>query len=137
MKLSLKKNVLLIMCDQLACTALSCYGSLLSTPNIDNLAKSSVVFEQAYCQTPLCSPSRASIVTGEYPLRHKVYSNVMKKDYPTVAAPSTEEGITNADDTTENVLHKSGYDTAHYGKWHISVIFLIAILICIESIMNM
>ena len=65
--MSKKKNILFIMSDQLRWDYLSCYGHPhLHTPNIDRLAAQGVRFERAYCQAPLCGPSRASMYTGRY-----------------------------------------------------------------------
>lgn len=64
------------MCDQLRQDYLSCYGhSSLNTPNIDSLAKRGVLFNNAYCQAPLCAPSRASFYTGRYMSSHGVMGN--------------------------------------------------------------
>ncbi|MCL1888630.1 MAG: sulfatase-like hydrolase/transferase, partial [Kiritimatiellaeota bacterium] len=115
-----KPNVLLIMCDQLNASTLGAYGGPVPTPNIARLAARGVVFDAAYCQTPLCTPSRASLLTGQYPHRHGCVSNVMRVDYPMVGGPATEEGIDGRDTTTEGVLHKQGYNTLHFGKWHVS-----------------
>jgi len=69
-------NILFIMCDQLRADYLSCYGHpYLKTPNIDALAARGVRFNQAYCQAPLCGPSRASFYTGRYMSSHGVMSN--------------------------------------------------------------
>ena len=58
-------NILLIMADQLAAPALPAYGHpLVKAPNIQTLANNGVVFESAYCNSPLCAPSRASLMTG-------------------------------------------------------------------------
>lgn len=113
-------NVLTIMCDQLNASVLNCYGGRLKTKNIDRLAKKGMAFDCAYCQTPLCTPSRASFITGLYPHNHGISSNVMRIDYPVVGGPETEEGINNEDITTDKILHDAGYTTAHYGKWHLS-----------------
>ena len=70
------RNILFIMCDQLRWDYLSCYGHLkLHTPNIDALAARGVRFANAYCQSPLCGPSRASFYTGRYPSSHGVMCN--------------------------------------------------------------
>ncbi len=64
-------NILFIMCDQLGSDYLSCYGHpSLETPNINSLAASGVRFNRAYCQAPLCGPSRASFYTGRYMSSH-------------------------------------------------------------------
>ena len=69
-------NILFIMCDQLRWDYLSCYGHPhLETPNIDRLAARGVRFTRAYCQAPLCGPSRASILTGRYMSSHGATTN--------------------------------------------------------------
>lgn len=66
-----QKNILFIMCDQLRRDYLSCYGhKTLHTPNIDALAEMGVIFDNAYVQSPLCGPSRASFYTGRYMFTH-------------------------------------------------------------------
>ena len=65
------RNILFIMADQLRWDCLSCYGnSLVSTPNIDRLAKEGVTFDRAYCQSHICGPSRMSFYTGRYSQSH-------------------------------------------------------------------
>ena len=68
-------NILFILCDQLRWDYLSCYGSRLHTPNIDQLAARGVRFSRAFCQAPLCGPSRASFYTGRYLSSHGVMAN--------------------------------------------------------------
>jgi len=107
------------MCDQLGAGILSCYGGPVATPNMDRLAREGVRFENAVCPTPFCSPTRASIITGLYPHRHGIVTNINRRDYPSRNVPATEEGIKVADATTEKLLHAAGYATHHYGKWHL------------------
>ena len=98
-------NVLFILCDDLRPNALGCYGSpVVKTPNIDRLAKEGVLFKNAFCTTSLCSPSRASILSGVYAHTHGVTNNFT--EYP---------------DTMESfpkVLQRAGYDTGYIGKYH-------------------
>ena len=91
------------MCDQLRADYLSCYGHLkLHTPNIDSLAERGVRFENAYCQAPLCGPSRASFYTGRYMSSHGVMAN---------------EDATRLDEMTiADYLRPSGYRSALVGK---------------------
>ena len=82
------KNILFIMCDQLRWDYLSCYGHRkLHTPNIDSLAAGGVRFANAYCQAPLCGPSRTSFYTGRYMSSHGVMANsdAMRLDDLTIA----------------------------------------------------
>ena len=78
-----RPNVLFVLCDDLRPDALGCYGSKhVKTPNIDRLASEGVLFKNTFCTTSLCSPSRASILTGLYAHRHGVRDNFT--ELPTV-----------------------------------------------------
>ncbi|MCL5745054.1 MAG: sulfatase-like hydrolase/transferase, partial [Acidobacteria bacterium] len=113
-------NVLTILCDQLNPAVTSVYGGPVSTPNLERLARRGVVFTNTTCPTPFCSPSRASIVTGQYPHRHGIVYNLSRIDYPAIPAPPTEQGIFRSDTTTDKILNAAGYSTHQYGKWHLS-----------------
>ena len=70
-------NILMIVVDDLRLDELSIMNHpFLETPNIDRLAKEGVLFTNAYQAVPLCSPNRASILTGQYPSRHGIFDNV-------------------------------------------------------------
>ena len=100
-----KPNVLLILCDDIGPAAVGCYGSAhVKTPNIDALAKGGVRFANAFCTTSLCSPSRASILTGLYASRHGVRGNFTELPGRLPHWPAR--------------LRESGYATAYIGKWH-------------------
>jgi N-acetylglucosamine-6-sulfatase len=100
-----RPNVLFILCDDLRPEALGCYGSTrVRTPQIDSLAREGVRFEHAFCTTSLCSPSRASILTGLYAHRHGVRDNFTELPVTLPHWPGR--------------LRESGYATAYIGKWH-------------------
>jgi choline-sulfatase len=98
-------NILIVMVDQMAPAFLSAYGhKIVKTPNLDALAASGIVFENAYCASPLCSPSRASFMAGLLPSRTRVYDNAAEfaADIPTYA----------------HHLRGLGYRTVLSGKMH-------------------
>ena len=98
-------NILIVMVDQLSPAFLPAHGhKIVKTPNIDELAKAGVVFESAYCASPLCSPSRASFMSGLLPSRTRVYDN----------AAEFAAGIP----TFAHHLRGLGYRTVLSGKMH-------------------
>ena len=100
-----RPNILFILTDDQRWDALSLAGHRhLRTPNIDRLGREGVYFRNAFCTTSLCSPSRASILSGLYAHAHGVTNNFT--EYP-AALPSFPR-----------VLQDAGYDTAYIGKWH-------------------
>lgn len=100
-----KPNVLFMLCDDLRPSALGCYGSPhVKTPNIDRLASDGVRFANAFCTTSLCSPSRASILTGLYAHKHTVVDNFTE--------------LPDRLDTFPKKLRAAGYKTGYIGKWH-------------------
>lgn len=115
-----KPNIIMILLDDMGQRDLSCYGSeFYETPNIDGLAREGMLFTNAYASCPVCSPSRASILSGKYPARVGVtdflVSNAkgMLIDAPyTHHLPLEEKSLGSA-------LRDAGYATWHIGKWHL------------------
>ena len=103
-------NIVLIYADDLGYGDLGCYGGKLRTPNIDGLARDGVRFTNYYSANPVCSPSRASLLTGRYPTRVGV---------PRVLFPNAPEGLANDEQTLANLLKAKGYKTKCVGKWHL------------------
>lgn len=99
-------NILILMADQLTPGALAAYGNRATrTPHLDRLAAQGVVFESAYCNSPLCAPSRYSLLTGQLPSSHGGYDN---------AAALSSEAVTFA-----HYLRHAGYRTILAGKMHL------------------
>ena len=100
-----KPNVLVLLADEHSPLALGCYGSdIVKTPNLDALATRGVSFRQAYCQAPMCVPSRLSFLTGQYSWRIGAWSNA--SPVPTEYTSLPEH------------LRRDGYYTAAIGKMH-------------------
>jgi len=128
-----KPNVIFILADDLGAHDLGCLGSTFyETPNLDRLAKRGTRFTQAYAASPLCSPTRSSILTGQYPARIGITSPACH--LPTVQLEKRlEAGNPNARVLVANSLTRlktdyftlaeavkeAGYATAHFGKWHL------------------
>ncbi len=110
-----KLNIIFIMIDDLGYGDLGCYGSKINnTPNIDALSSQGILFTDYHSNGPMCTPTRASLMTGMYQYRFgKKFEAAIdgKKDYDT-GMPS--EALTIAE-----VLKKAGYATGMYGKWHL------------------
>lgn len=109
-----RPNVLLIINDDMGYSDIGCYGGEVETPNLDRLANNGLRLTQFY-NTPRCSPSRASLLTGLYP--HQTGIGVLT--YPT--GPEGYAGDLNQDCVTiAEVVGNSGYRTYMSGKWHVS-----------------
>ncbi|WP_319480189.1 sulfatase-like hydrolase/transferase [uncultured Draconibacterium sp.] len=112
-----KTNILFVFIDDMGFADLGCYGREdVHTPNIDRLASEGILFTQFYVNSPICSPSRTAVTTGQYPARWGITSyidsrnanaNRGMKNYLDLSAPSVARNI-----------QAAGYYTAHIGKWH-------------------
>lgn len=113
-KIGEKPNLLIIINDQWRGEAMGYEGrEPVKTPNLDAFAKTSFVAKQMVANYPLCSPSRAMLFSGKYPLKNHVYSNVNSKSTPYEIQLPTD--ITCISD----VLKASGYFNGYIGKWHL------------------
>jgi arylsulfatase A len=117
-------NIVLILVDDLGWADLSCTGSTFyETPHIDALAQSGALFTDAYAASPVCSPTRASILSGKYPSRIGM-SYLAGVRGPCgqshkLAPPPVVGNIPHEDTTLAEALKAAGYTTAHLGKWHL------------------
>lgn len=103
-----RPNILFIFSDQQHWQAMGCQDPFFETPNLDRLASEGLLFERAFCTTPQCSPSRASMFTGYYPSTTGVMGNVGAHGGDPLRMP-----------TVGAALRLLGYRTGYYGKWHL------------------
>ena len=120
-----RPNIVLILADDLAWNQLACYGSsFYETPHLDDLARQGMRFTDAYAASPICSPTRASIMTGKYPARLRVTQFISPGDYAGDAIKLLEPDWTRRlpleEETIAEALKDMGYVTAAFGKWHLS-----------------
>ncbi len=120
-----RPNIVLINIDDMGWRDLGIMGSdYYQTPFLDSLAEQSLVFEQAYAAAANCAPSRASMLTGLWATRHKIYTVASsergktedRKIIPTKNTLFFDPAFT----TFPQILQKNGYSTLHAGKWHVS-----------------
>ena len=106
-----KPNIILMNCDDLGYGDIACYGSkLASTPTIDKMASEGIKFTDFYMAASVCSPSRAAMLTGSYPLRIG-FDRVMR--------PGDKNGLNPNEITIAKLLQDVGYSTSLIGKWHL------------------
>lgn len=115
-----KTNIIFILIDDMGWKDLSCYGSeFYETPNIDKLSKEGMTFNNAYATSPVCSPSRASILTGKYPARIQLTDWIGAHTRGKVIDADYLKQLPLEETTIAKVLRKAGYATWHVGKWHL------------------
>ena len=110
-----KPNVIIIFADDLGYGDLGCYGSKINqTPTLDKMADEGKKFSNFYVSSPVCSPSRASLMTGCYPQRISFGTF----DGLRVLFPGQGIGLSNEEKTVAKIFKESGYSTKIIGKWH-------------------
>jgi len=118
-----KWNFVIMLIDDYGWRDSSCYGSTYyETPNLDALAREGVRFTNAYAACPVCSPTRASILTGQYPARLKLTDWIPgRKQWPAarVLTPSFAQALPLKENTLAELLAPAGYVSASIGKWHL------------------
>ncbi len=105
-----RPNMVLFLADDLGWGDVGWHGSEIKTPNLDRLAAAGARLEQFYVQ-PVCSPTRAALMTGRYPMRHGLQVGVVR--------PFAQYGLPLAERTLAQGLKDAGYETAICGKWHL------------------
>jgi arylsulfatase A len=105
-----RPNIVIIYCDDLGYGDLSCYGGRAHTPNLDRMAKEGARFTEWNSASPVCSPSRAALLTGRYPTRVRI---------PRVLGPLDNQGLPESEKTLAEILKPLGYRTQIVGKWHL------------------
>lgn len=103
-------NIVFLLADDLGWKDVGFHGSKIQTPHLDALAKNGAQFEQFYVM-PVCSPTRACLMTGRYPIRTGLQSGVVR--------PWSKHGLPLSERTLANALKDAGYFTAICGKWHL------------------
>jgi len=110
-----KPNIVVIFCDDLGYGDLGCFGHpTIRTPNLDRMAVEGMRFTQFYSAAPVCTPSRAALMTGRLPVRTGMCSDKRR-----VLFPNSGGGIPSSEITLAEALKGQGYATACVGKWHL------------------
>ena len=106
-------NIIFLLADDLGLRDVGCYGGPIHTPAIDTLAEKGTRFTTFYSGSAVCSPSRATMLTGRQHIRTGIYSWVHD--------PSQKSHLLEREITIPEVLKEQGYSTAHFGKWHLGL----------------
>ncbi len=118
-----RPNVLLVIVDDMGSYQMGCYGNqYFETPNLDAFAKEGVLCSRSYATSPVCSPARASIYTGQHPARLHLTNFIpgSAPDNPRLVTPDWQQGLPVSEPTLGDVFKGADYDTVHIGKWHLA-----------------
>lgn len=115
-----RPNIIFILTDDLGWRDISCYGSsFYETPNIDRLAERGMLFTDAYASAPVCSPTRASLMSGKYPARVGVTQYIGGHTVGRLCDVPYFWGLPLSEISLAKALSQGGYATWHVGKWHL------------------
>lgn len=115
-----RPNIVFILSDDQGAWAMNCAGtSELKTPNLDRLAATGIRFENFFCASPVCSPARVSILTGQMPSQHGVQDFLRAGNSVDLPGDGKTIQYLQGRTTYTQILADSGYDVALSGKWHI------------------
>src|SRR5487761_2312618 len=116
----MRPNILLILIDDMGWRDLGCYGSsFYETPHIDALAAAGTRFTQAYAAAPVCSPTRASLMSGKYPARVGITQWIGGHSVGKLCDVPYFHGLPENEYSLARALRDGGYRTWHVGKWHL------------------
>ncbi|MEA2067788.1 MAG: sulfatase-like hydrolase/transferase, partial [Verrucomicrobiota bacterium] len=117
------RNIVFVLADDLGIKDLGCYGSdYYETPNLDRFATEGMQFVNAYSAHPVCSPTRASILTGRYPARLHLTAYIPGQECPKAKLSHPKDWIKylrNSEVTYGEAFQEEGFATCHIGKWHV------------------
>lgn len=115
-------NIVFMLADDLGWADLGCYGNTFhETPHLNQLAADGAQFKRAYAACAVCSPTRASIMTGKYPARLQITDWIPGVVYPYAKFQTAKMRyeLPKEEEVLPEILHKNGYATYHVGKWHL------------------
>lgn len=121
-----KPNIVLVMADDLAWMDLACQGNLLvDTPYLDKFARQGIRFTNAYAAAPVCSPTRAALITGLAPARLRITNHIPDRsqftpEHATYTGAEMFDYLAPSYTTIAERLRSAGYKTGFFGKWHIA-----------------
>ncbi len=108
-----RPNVVMLLADDLGYQDIGCYNGPVRTPALDGLAAKGIRFTDFYSGCAVCSPSRATLMTGRHHIRTGVYS--------WISDPNQNSHLLTRENTLAEILKEAGYATAHIGKWHLGL----------------
>lgn len=112
-----RPNIIFIFIDDLGFGDFGVTGNRdVPTPNIDRLAREGTLFSQFYVASPICSPSRVAVTTGQYPARHRIYSYLASRE--SNRALQMADWLDPQAPCVARAFQQAGYATGHFGKWH-------------------